>query len=35
VNTGVSFRKREGNTPLGRPRCRLQENTKMDLKEIV
>jgi hypothetical protein len=27
-------RKREGNTSLGRPRCRLEDNIRMNLKEI-
>jgi hypothetical protein len=26
--------KPEGNRPLGRPRCRLVDNIKMDLREI-
>jgi hypothetical protein len=26
--------KPEGKRPLGRPRCRWEDNTKMDLKEI-
>jgi hypothetical protein len=31
----VLVRKPEGKRPLGRPRCRWDNNTKMDLKEIV
>jgi hypothetical protein len=27
--------KAEGNRPLGRPRCRWENNIKMDLREIV
>jgi hypothetical protein len=26
--------KPEGRRPLGRPRCRWEENTKMDLREV-
>jgi hypothetical protein len=26
--------KTEGKRPLGRPRCRLQDNIKMDLQEV-
>ena len=26
--------KREGKSPLGRPRCRWEDNTKMDLQEV-
>ena len=26
--------KPEGNRPLGRPRCRLEDNIKMDLQEV-
>ena len=26
--------KTEGNRPLGRPRCRLEDNIKMDLQEV-
>jgi hypothetical protein len=26
--------KREGNKPLGRPRCRWENNVKMDLRKI-
>jgi len=29
------YQKPEGNTPLGRPRCRMEDNIKMDLKGIV
>jgi hypothetical protein len=27
-------RKPEGKRPLGRPRCRLEDNIKMDLQEV-
>jgi hypothetical protein len=27
--------KSEGKRPLGRPRCRWEENTKMDLQEVA
>jgi len=27
-------RKPEGKRPLGRPRCRWEDNTKMDLQEV-
>ena len=30
----VSVGKREGKRPLGRPRCRWEDNIKMDLKEV-
>jgi hypothetical protein len=30
----ILVEKPEGNTPLGRPRCRWVDNIKMDLREI-
>jgi hypothetical protein len=30
----VLVRKPEGNRPLGRPRCRWEDNIKMDLQEV-
>jgi hypothetical protein len=30
----VSLGKPEGKRPLGRPRCRLEDNIKMDLQEV-
>ena len=30
----VLVRKPEGKRPLGRPRCRWEDNIKMDLKEV-
>ena len=30
----VLLGKREGKTPLGRPRCRWEDNIKMDLQEV-
>jgi hypothetical protein len=30
----VSVGRPEGKRPLGRPRCRWEENVKMDLREI-
>jgi len=31
---GVLVRKREGKRPLGRPRCRWEDNIKMDSQEV-
>jgi hypothetical protein len=31
---GILVGKPEGNRPLGRPRCRWEDNIKMDLREI-
>jgi len=31
---GVLVGKREGRRPLGRPRCRSEDNIKMDLQEV-
>ena len=31
---GFWLRKHEGKRPLGRPRCRWEENNKMDLQEV-
>jgi len=31
----VFVRKLEGRRPLGRPRCRWEDNIKMDLQEVV
>jgi hypothetical protein len=31
---GVLVEKREGKRPLGRPRCRWEDNIKMDLQEV-
>jgi len=30
----VLVRKTEGKSPLGRPRCRWEDNIKMDLQEV-
>ena len=30
----VLMEKREGKRPLGRPRCRWEDNIKMDLREV-
>jgi hypothetical protein len=30
----VSVGKPEGNRPLGRPRCRWEDNIRMDLQEV-
>jgi hypothetical protein len=30
----VLVRKSEGNRPLGRPRCRWEDNIKMNLQEV-
>jgi hypothetical protein len=30
----ILVRKPEGNRPLGRPRCRWEDNIQMDLREI-
>jgi hypothetical protein len=34
-NNRVLARKHEGKKPLGRPKCRWEDNIKMDLTEIV
>jgi hypothetical protein len=31
----VLVRKPEGKRPLGRPRCRWEDNVRMDLQEVV
>jgi hypothetical protein len=34
VHTRVSVGRPEGRLPLGRPRCRWEDNIKMDLQEV-
>ena len=34
MNTELQWKRPEGKRPLGRPRCRREDNIKMDLREM-